>query len=65
MSKLHEFLDGNRPDNKPEGMPFYGSVNCQTCGEAVDEQTLYPADGVLVWQCSQNHKSFMENFRIF
>jgi formylmethanofuran dehydrogenase subunit E len=44
---------------------WFAAVLCQVCGENVYEQRLYPADGVLVWQCSKGHKSFMENYTAF
>lgn len=65
MSKLQEFLADAPKESKPEGIEWYAAVQCQTCGIAVDDQTLYPADKVLVWQCSRGHKSFIEGYSVF
>lgn len=67
MGALEDFLGrAEKPaESKPVGTPWYASVACQFCNEAVYEQTLYPTDKVLIWTCSQGHKSFMENYSAF
>lgn len=68
MSKLKEFLakaENAEPSDRPVGVEWYASVQCQVCREDVDEQKLYPNDGVLVWTCSAGHKSYMENYSSF
>lgn len=47
------------------GMEWTATVSCQTCDEDVDYQTLYPTEKLLVWFCSQGHKSFIEGYSAF
>lgn len=65
--KLEEFLaKAEAPTQaKPGGVEWFASVQCQTCQEDVFEQTLYPTDAILVWECSGGHKSMIENYRAF
>lgn len=67
MSKLDDLLGGDESDGlrKPEGMEWYAAVHCQMCGMAVMEQTLYPAEQLLVWTCSSGHRSFIEGYTAF
>lgn len=55
----------NREEARPDGVEFYATVQCQVCDEDVDEQTFYPTEKVLLWTCSEGHRSFIEGFNIF
>ena len=55
----------NREEARPDGVPFFATVDCQVCGEYVDEQVLYPSESVLVWTCSEGHRSFIEGFKVY
>jgi hypothetical protein len=46
------------------GMTIDGSFTCMTCGEVVDEGMYFPVDSILIWKCSQEHKSATENFSL-
>lgn len=68
MSKLDDFLGPQEPTEgvrKPEGVEWFAAVQCQLCNEPVYEQTLYPAECILVWTCSKDHRSFIENYNSF
>jgi formylmethanofuran dehydrogenase subunit E len=65
VSKLDDFLAKKEEPGAGDSVEWFAAVLCQLCGENVYEQRLYPADGVLVWQCSKGHKSFMENYTSF
>lgn len=55
----------NRAQARPDGVPFDATVECQVCGEDVPEQVYYPTEKVLLWDCSQGHRSFIEGFKPF
>lgn len=67
MSKLNEFLTKTQdaPEEKPVGVEWFASVRCGTCGEDVDEQTLFMSEKLLVWTCSRGHRGHIENYAIF
>lgn len=68
MSKLNEFLNTGSPQPEPEdftGMEWHASVSCQFCMERVSTQTLYPDKCLLVWTCSEGHRSKIENYTAF
>lgn len=52
-------------ERKPDGIEWDAVVECQACGEDVEIQTLYPAECLLVWTCSNNHRSYIENYQGF
>lgn len=54
-----------QPEPAQAGVEWSATVCCQTCGEDVEEQTLYPNQNLLVWSCSQGHKSFIEGYNAF
>lgn len=68
MSKLDDFLGrqsaAERPP-APDGVEWFASVACQTCGAQVNEQTLFPADSLLVWECASGHRSYIEGYSAF
>lgn len=67
MGKLDDFLGkqtGPGPE-KPIGVEWFAAVRCQVCNEEVEEQTLYPAECLLVWKCSHGHRSHLENYSVF
>jgi hypothetical protein len=41
-----------------------GSFVCMTCEEICDEALLFPVEKVLVWYCTDEHKSEIENFNL-
>jgi hypothetical protein len=68
LSKLNEFLSPGGQPEQPEdfgGMEWHASVSCQFCMERVSDQTLYPDKCLLVWTCSQGHRSKIENYTAF
>lgn len=46
-------------------MEWHASVSCQFCMERVSTQTLYPDKCLLVWTCSEGHRSKIENYTAF
>jgi formylmethanofuran dehydrogenase subunit E len=66
MGRLDIFSEGERAPEapKPTGVEVYATVQCQTCGEEVDEQLYFASEKVLVWRCSQRHKSAIEGFSL-
>lgn len=64
MSKFSEFAARNTGPQEPEHIVIDGSFGCQTCFEQVDEAKFYHADKMLVWICSHDHKSYIEEFNL-
>ena len=44
---------------------FEGTYQCHTCNETVYNAVYLPDLGVLTWKCTEGHKSFIENFKVF
>lgn len=58
-----------QPPKKAEERPTHsviidGTFTCMTCDELVDEALLFPVEKILVWFCTEEHKSAIENFNI-
>lgn len=58
-----------KPAEKPAetlsmGVPVDGSFVCMACDEQVDEAEYFPVEKILVWVCSKEHKSAIENFNL-
>lgn len=62
MSRFDEFLEKTAQDDAPKGRELDGTFMCQSCPEQVDAAEYYQAQKLLVWTCSQKHKSFIEGF---
>lgn len=43
------------------GVSVDGAFACQLCNEVVDEAILLPDDGIIIWECSEGHKSKMKS----
>lgn len=67
MGKLDDFLGRDKAQAQPrlDGLEWFASVQCQTCGKRVDDQTLFPSEQLLVWVCDAGHKSFIEGYTAF
>lgn len=63
MSKFDEFL-AKTEEERPRGMEIGGSFVCQTCYEQVEEAEWFQPERLLVWDCSQGHKSYIEGFSL-
>jgi hypothetical protein len=55
----------NREEARPDGVPYEAVVECQVCGMDVPEQVYYPTEKVLLWECPEGHRSFIEGFKVF
>lgn len=67
MGKLEDFLGpaSSEPQGRPDGVEWYAAAQCQVCGKPVDQQTLYPNDYLLVWECDAGHRSYIEGYTAF
>lgn len=65
MSKLDDFLGRSEGPGRPDGVEWYAVVRCQVCNAYVDEQTLYPAERILIWTCPDGHRSYLEDYLAF
>ena len=55
----------NKPvDEAPRGVLIDGTFACMTCDEMCDEAEYFPVDKILVWVCTQEHRSAIENFSL-
>ena len=66
--KLDDFKkepEPQEPEKARDGVLWDAAVLCQTCNEDVEEQTLYPAEKLLVWKCSEGHVSMIEGYTGF
>jgi hypothetical protein len=54
-----EAKDKHRPEPN-----FFGTFQCQWCDEIVYEQFYNPTKQVVVWWCSKDHESGLEEFHI-
>lgn len=65
VSKFSDFLNSQQQQPEPPtGMDIDGSFMCQFCPEQVDEATYFAIEKILLWKCSQGHKSFAEDFSL-
>ena len=51
--------------DKANQVAFEGTYQCHTCGETVYDAVYLTDLSILTWKCSQGHKSFIENFKVF
>jgi len=51
-------------ESRPPGRKIGGAYRCQFCKETVIGATYYPSDSVLKYTCSEEHTSFIENFKL-
>jgi hypothetical protein len=64
VSKYSEILGEPKAAKaaKPEMHQIEGSFECHVCRELVDDARYYPTESLLVWECSEKHKSHIEGF---
>lgn len=53
-----------KKESRVEGRSIGGCYRCQFCPEIVLEATYFPMDQVLKYRCTQDHVSFIENFKV-
>lgn len=51
-------------DEAPTGVLIAVSAICMTCDEQCDEANWYPNEKMLVWVCTDGHRSVIENFTL-
>ncbi len=51
-------------DDIPQGIVIDGTFVCMTCGECCDEAEYFPVEKILVWLCSNEHRSAIEGFNL-
>lgn len=56
-------VNAARKDNRPEP-DISGSFSCMSCGERVGKAAYDPQNSLLVWWCSKDHESLLEDFDI-
>lgn len=62
MSKLDQFLKGQREQERDEGIEIPISGRCQICQRDVDDAVYYAVHRVLKWTCEDGHVSYIEEF---
>jgi len=63
MSKFDDIF--GQAKKEPTNLMFIeidGTFACMTCDEYVGVGKWYQMERVLIWECSSNHKSMIENF---
>jgi hypothetical protein len=51
-------------EDVPQGILIDVTANCMTCDDVVDEAEYFPVEKLLVWICTEGHKSAIENFNL-
>lgn len=51
-------------DETPVGVLVDGTFACMTCDELCEEAQYFPVEKVLIWFCTEEHKSAIENFNL-
>lgn len=64
MSKYDEVFGKKTPQIEPQYTEFYGSLACDRCLGDVPMAKYYPNEGLLVWDCENGHRNYIENFSI-
>ena len=61
--ELEDLIKKKKQVKLPGGTEIAMYLDCQDCGEEVDKAMHFRNETLLVWTCSQGHKSHIENFR--
>ncbi|QGH76394.1 hypothetical protein SEA_DAUBENSKI_86 [Streptomyces phage Daubenski] len=51
-------------DDVPQGILIDGTFVCMTCNESCDEAEYFPVEKILVWLCTNEHRSAIEGFSL-
>ena len=49
---------------RPVGRKLNGVYSCQVCRKPVKGATYFPTESVLRYVCTEDHESFVENFKL-
>lgn len=62
MSDKLDRVLGKKESSSAQFVEYGGTFQCQFCDEFVNVAKFFPNEYVLMWECSEGHKSFIEEF---